>query len=113
MTPPLPRLASIYYFGLARFVMLFDLRAPLRLIGFLMLLQCVLDLVRHVLGVPAHITLALIRRRSTLDHGIKMPDRMPVLSRNDFDMMQSSRHTLPRILKPQIDGQSYYYQLDA
>jgi len=94
MPPPLPRLDGIRYAGPARFLALFGLRAPLRLIGFLMVLQGVLDVVRRVLGVPEHMSFALIRRRSTLVHGIKMPDRMPVLSRDDFDMMQSSRHNL-------------------
>src|SRR5215471_17359592 len=106
MPPPMPRRAGIHDVRVARFLALFGLRVPLRLTGYLMLLQCVLDVVRHILGVPEHMTFALIRRRSTLVHGIEMPDRMPVLSRNDFDMMQSSRHiTFPRILERQIDGQ--------
>src|SRR5215831_18075037 len=81
------RLAGIHYVGLARSLGLFGFRCPFRLVFFLMLLENVLDMVRHIFGIAEHMAFALIRRCSTLVRGMKMPDLMAVLSRNDFDMM--------------------------
>src|SRR5262249_48601334 len=54
--------------GLARSLRLFGLRCRLRLVFCLMLLENVLDMVRHIFSVGEHMAFALIRRCSALVH---------------------------------------------